>query len=337
MATVTRGKNYGATETVTNTNLHQLVDSATVTSIDSVDFDLTTTNPVHVGTSAPSDTDQRPWYDTTNNVFRIKDGAGVYQPVSRGHFFTNKDAGTVAIGDVVIIDTSNDNAVKRTTTATDTLVFGVILVGGAADAEVIVITEGYCPSVKVTGSTNNGDYLFTSTTTGKADPSASFGQGAFARALNTSASAVIAQLGGATMIANISGSRFAAIDEVSSTVSTASSTTSVVSHGLGVVPTEITIYAAISGGANDGFSSGRCVIIGGSTFQQSSLSQASNGSGTGPHIVAAGDIGAFYDTTSSNSFIGVITAVTTTNFTITWTKSGTPASQTWAFAAVLAG
>jgi hypothetical protein len=56
MADLTRGHTYGATDQVTNTNLHSLVDSATIANIASADFLLTSTNPIHVGSSAPSDT-----------------------------------------------------------------------------------------------------------------------------------------------------------------------------------------------------------------------------------------------------------------------------------------
>ena len=72
MALVTRGKTYGVNETVTNTNLHQLVDAATVTAIVSADFTLTTTNPIHIGAVAPSDADQKAWIDTGNDLFLIK-------------------------------------------------------------------------------------------------------------------------------------------------------------------------------------------------------------------------------------------------------------------------
>ena len=261
MATVTKGKTFGATEEVTNVKLHQLVDSATITSIDSADFDLAATQPIHVGTAAPSDTTQRGWYDTTNNVFRMKDSGNVYQPVSGAQFFTNKSGGALAAGDVVIIDTSNDSAVTTTTTANSTSVMGVVLIGGADEAEVAVITEGYCPAVTVTGSTDNGDYLFTSTTAKKADPNSSHGSGAFGRALTTDSSSVEAQIGGAAVSSAIGGARFNAVGVINSTRDVSAATGAVnYAHGLGQKPVELRVHYGFDG-LNGASCSGTCISI----------------------------------------------------------------------------
>lgn len=324
MADITRGKTWTVNESVTNTKLHQLVDSAAINNIASADFALAATQPLHVGSAAPSDATQRGWYDTANSVFRMKDAGGVYQPVSRAQFFTNKSGGTLAAGDVVILDTSNDSAVTTTTTANDTLVFGVILIGGANDATVAVTTEGFCPSITVTGSTDNGDYLSTSTTVKKADPTASNVGGSFARALTTSATSVSAQLGGAAMAST--GIAFVGVETVSSTrAKTAASGTQVIAHNLGVAPTFIECASADAQSGAIMVSTGSCRIKGASFAQNSSCSNDSGASGGTLHADA---VTAVSTSGKLNMQVGVITAITSTNFTVTFTKTGTPTGGT---------
>lgn len=200
MADLTRGHTYGATDQVTNTNLHSLVDAATIANIASADFQLSTTNPIHIGSSAPSDSNSKFWWDTTNNLFLVKDAGGTFQPLGKGLQYTNKSGDSVAAGDVVILDTSNATAVTTTTSAASTDAWGVCATTAANDAVVYVITEGFVPALKVTGATSIGDYLFTSTTAKKADPASSISSGAFARALTSDSASVTAQLlsGGAS-------------------------------------------------------------------------------------------------------------------------------------------
>lgn len=323
MALVTRGKTFGATETVTNTNLHQLVDSATVTAIVSANFTLTSTNPVHIGTSAPSSPDQRPWYDTTNDVFRIKDNAGEYQPVSRGHLYTNQSGGTLAAGDVVIIDTANDNAVTTTTTANDPLVFGVTLVGGADTAEVIIVTEGFCPVVNVTGSTVNGDYLSTSTTAKKADPSTAFGSGSFARAMSTSSSSVTAQLGGATMVQAGSGAKFTAAGVSANTIRTHATAAGAlnVAHNCGAAPSEIRVHGTVYDGSTARACTGSCVVVGGS------FTQSCNSGGVDRASIS-GKVLSLHSSSGALIYEAAVTAVDATNIQLTWNKTGSPAGDT---------
>ena len=206
MADITRGHTYGVNDTVTNTNLHSLVDSATIANIASADFNLSTTNPAHVGSTAPSDSNSKMWIDTTNNLFLIKDASGTFQPVGRGHYYTNKSGGSLAAGDVVVLDTANATAVKTTTSAVDTDAWGVAAITAANNAEVYVITEGYVVALTVTGATSIGDYLFTSTTAKKADPASTISSGAFARALTSSSTSVAAKLLGGGAVQAIAGS-----------------------------------------------------------------------------------------------------------------------------------
>ena len=61
---------FGATEQVTNTKLHTLVDSATRSSITQTDGSAGL-GLVSIGTSAPSDTDQL-WIDTSLSTYVLK-------------------------------------------------------------------------------------------------------------------------------------------------------------------------------------------------------------------------------------------------------------------------
>ncbi len=205
MATLTRGKTFTANETVTNSKLHQLIDAGTVTAIVSADFTLTTTQPIHIGATAPSSSDHDFWYDSTNNIFKVRDESAVFQPVAEGQAYTNKSGGSIGAGDVVVLDTGNAQAVTTTTTATNTDVIGVALETIANDAVGIIATGGTF-SVTVTGATAIGDYLFTSTTVKKADPSSTFSEGAFARALTSSSTSVVAIIFNGGAVQSVPGS-----------------------------------------------------------------------------------------------------------------------------------
>ena len=105
---------------------------------------------------------------------------------------TNRSGAQRVAGDVVIIDTSNDDSFTTTTTVGNVLVLGVVLETIANLATGRVATGGYVASVKVTGATVRGQYLLTSTTAVKADPTSTLTTGCFAVALSNSASSVSA-------------------------------------------------------------------------------------------------------------------------------------------------
>jgi len=121
---------------------------------------------------------------------------------------TNRSGSSREAGDVVIIDTNNDNSFTTTTSEGSVLVLGVVLETIANLTTGLVATGGYVGSVKVTGATVRGDYLKTSTTVLKAVPS-TFKQGIFAIALSNHASVVSAYIFGSygaasgTMITNL--------------------------------------------------------------------------------------------------------------------------------------
>src|SRR3972149_2509742 len=99
---------------------------------------------------------------------------------------TNKSGGALAIGDVVIVDSANDNAVTTTTTASLTGIKGVARAGVASDAAGRIAMAG-AVTVATTGTVNPGDYLETSAVAGKARSAGTAPTGkTFARALTAS-------------------------------------------------------------------------------------------------------------------------------------------------------
>lgn len=78
-------------------------------------------------------------------------------------FLTNKSGGAVALGDVVIIDTTNDTAFTTTTTAGYTGHVGVAQESIANNAAGRVQVQGYTSLINVSASVTRGDYAKTHT------------------------------------------------------------------------------------------------------------------------------------------------------------------------------
>lgn len=338
MATITRGKTFGATEQVTNSKLHQLVDSATITNLTSADVDGSAGQLTIIQGSAPSSPSAGwLWYDTTNAVLRMYDG-GTWQLVSRGYSYTNQSGGTLAAGDVVVFDTGNDSSVTTTTTVSDADVVGVVIIGGADGATVHVITEGYCPAVTVSGSTSPGDYLFASATVKKADPSATYTSGSFARAWSTSSTSVAAQVGGGTLTAAAS-SGFVTATDVPTPITlahNAATDTQNISHSLGVLPKQIFCYAN-GGSAGSEWSNGVWAS------KDATAGNYSHGciycpGGGGVATNATSYFGVISsDGTESNAQLLEVTAISTTNFTLKNTLAGSPNAGTYRIAFLCIG
>lgn len=100
---------------------------------------------------------------------------------TRTRALTNKSGGSVAAGDVVVIDTANNDAFTTTTTASETRVIGVAMETIANNATGLVALEGYVPLINVTASVTRGHYAFTSTTVKKASGASARAAGAFAQ------------------------------------------------------------------------------------------------------------------------------------------------------------
>lgn len=178
MASITRGITFGATEQVTNTKLHTLVDSATLSSISQTDLSASL-GLVSVGSSAPSDTDQL-WVDTSLSPYVVKYYNGsAWVPDVEGQVLTNKSGQSLSAGHVTIIDTSNANSVTTTATAGSTLFGGVSVATVANNAAGVFKRYGYVPAISLEISASAGSFLRTSTASGKAEPRGNYGSGSF--------------------------------------------------------------------------------------------------------------------------------------------------------------
>lgn len=93
---------------------------------------------------------------------------------------TNKSGGSIAIGDVVVVDTTNDCAFTTTTSAQATLQIGIAQETIANNAAGLVAIGGYVALVNVTASVTRGRYAETSTTAKKATQNTTRRQGSFA-------------------------------------------------------------------------------------------------------------------------------------------------------------
>lgn len=176
MATVSKGYTFGATEQVTNTKLHTLVDSATVTNIVSTDM-ASSAKVVFVGASAPaSPTEGQPWFDTSpgNNqgILRIYDGAQ-FRSVAAGFLGRNNGVSTIAQGAPVKVDTAAAHAtdgrvdVLETTAKTDAVV-GVALTDITAGSTGPIIETGKLTNLRKVsaGDAGIGDPVLPSATAG---------------------------------------------------------------------------------------------------------------------------------------------------------------------------
>lgn len=110
----------------------------------------------------------------------VEDGEG-----SPAKSYVNKSGGVREAGDVVRIDTDNDEAFELTTLSGDTLVLGVAAEAIGVDESGRILSGGYATAVKVDAACARGSYLKASSTTSKATPSASFEGGTFGIALTS--------------------------------------------------------------------------------------------------------------------------------------------------------
>lgn len=111
--------------------------------------------------------------------------------------FLNNSGGSLADGDVVVLDTTaGGRRIKTTTTAGDPLVIGVVRdvnsTGPFANgSETPVQLDGFVTTLNVTGSVASGDWLRTSTTVKLAAAVANGRAGVFARALSADVAGVV--------------------------------------------------------------------------------------------------------------------------------------------------
>jgi len=146
---------------------------------------------IESGTSNPGSelNEGRLFYRSTMNIPVYYDGSN-FQGVGRTVVtLTNKSGGALAIGDVVILDTSNASSVTTTTTAAVTNQPMVALETIANDAAGLFQVAGVVGTLDVAGATSIGDFLTTSTTVKAATGSSTLSDGTFAQALTSTGGA----------------------------------------------------------------------------------------------------------------------------------------------------
>ncbi len=146
---------------------------------------------IESGTSNPGAelNEGRLFYRSTMNVPIYYDGSNFQGVGLTVVTLTNKSGGALAIGDVVILDTSNASSVTTTSTAAVTNQPMVVLETIANDATGLFQVAGVVEVLDVADATAIGDYLTTSTTVKAATSSSTFSDGAFAQALTSTAGA----------------------------------------------------------------------------------------------------------------------------------------------------
>lgn len=188
MATLGKGYTFGAAESVTNTKLHTLVESGSVSGLTQSDVAASEGLAVR-SASSPSDTDAV-WVDTsfTPPIVRVHDGSN-WIPVSPGIArLTNKSGAQRVAGDVCIIDTTADDSFTTTTSEGSAGGKVVVLETIADDAAGLVAVSGGPFTIKTVGTVTRGNLLVTSTTETRAKPEAAPTDGVFAVAMSAVAS-----------------------------------------------------------------------------------------------------------------------------------------------------
>lgn len=104
-ADIQRGKTFGATDTVENTDLHALVDDATISNIDQSDI-ASNYGFVFRSGSQPSDTDAL-WYDTGNSLLKVYNGSSYVTADDATPDFTTLDVSGLATFDGLATFASN--------------------------------------------------------------------------------------------------------------------------------------------------------------------------------------------------------------------------------------
>lgn len=103
--------------------------------------------------------------------------------------YTNKSGASRSAGDIVRVDSDNDDSFETTTTSGDSLVMGVVAETIADTESGKVITGGYVATLTVDGACARGSFLKASSTEAKATPETSLGAGSFAIALSSTGGA----------------------------------------------------------------------------------------------------------------------------------------------------
>jgi hypothetical protein len=185
MAFFVSGVTFSPGDQVTAVKLNNLVNDATP-----INFTRSAFAPdskiVTVGTDAPaSPTPGELYFNSTDSSLNLFLDAATRVGLYPQEMLMTTQSNT-AIGDVVILDPGNNDSVQTTTTDAAKPVIGIA-------KEAITSSPSSC-RLQIAGkclvncddtAVNTGDYLYTSTTEGKARGSASYSTGAFAIALES--------------------------------------------------------------------------------------------------------------------------------------------------------
>ena len=146
---------------------------------------------IEKGTSNPGSelNEGRIFYRTDMNQLLTYDGSNWVGGGPTVFVLTNKSGGSLALNDLVILDSSNASSVTTTATAAVTTTPFICLETIANDAAGLFLQLGYHANVPVTGATSINDYLTTSTTVKKAVSTSTFGDGVFAQATTSTGGA----------------------------------------------------------------------------------------------------------------------------------------------------
>lgn len=199
----TDGYVFGATETVTTGKLQDQFLLGTLQNVARTHFG-TSTRPITNNSSLATASligGELAYLNTVHEFHGYNSGETEWSVFPQVRRLTNKSGGGVVRGDVIVIDTTTAKSFMTTTTAAQAGIIGVALDTIASNAVGPVQFYGYVP-VNVTGATAIGDFLQTSATAKKADPSVTIPAttgNSFARAVTTSAAQVMAFLFGATV------------------------------------------------------------------------------------------------------------------------------------------
>ena len=127
-------------------------------------------------------TASRNWYSDMNNNLALLDRISVCARL------TNEAGVMLERGDVVVVDTSNNESVKLTTTLNDSSIVGVVFDDTIVEDEAgLVVVCGYCEAIKVVttgGNISPGDKLCAAANQGYAQK-ATWYQYTFASALES--------------------------------------------------------------------------------------------------------------------------------------------------------
>ena len=185
MADLQKGHTFATGQEVTADSLNNLVDNASVLNITSADVKTDHRLP-QLNNIVPSSGVGDLWFDTgaafgaQGGEFKARSG-GVWHSAALNAETVFSYTGTPLAGEVVVLDTTADNTVVRTTTAADTGVVGVV-VQSPENNKVRVCRDGYA-QVKVGNDPvpARGDYITSSTTEGEAVAAPSMTDGVFGR------------------------------------------------------------------------------------------------------------------------------------------------------------